>query len=462
MQNNVKKEMVLGVLFISAIIFLIVVTITISRSNIFSKPVFIKVEFEQISGLKKGDGVRVLGMDAGTVYRLRLLPDNKVKAVLKLDQEIEIREDYRVTVQESSILGGNYIGINPGTPGQPRVNLKNPLKGEVVSAGLDAVGEFIRENKEDVKKFLAEGIKLITDAASGKGTVGKLIKEEDLYNNFKSISENLKEVSESVKRDSLQIEKGEGNLGKLIYDDKLYIKVDESLDSIKKTLKQIESNKGFLGKIIYDQKFSDQVSQAGDSLIQIFEPVIKTKVYAAVGGKYYPETSVSIADIFIRIEPREQKYFIIGGSLFFLDTGSKIDYKDKNRGRSATYLKANLQIAYRFGEDNNTTFRTGLLEGKFGVAFDFEKPLSNSAISKIAFTYEIRDAYGSVEDQRIDEKLPFALNRAYATIKFGTHFKVYAGSSRIFSGTPEFMCGVLFEYLDDDIKNFVGLLTLKR
>lgn len=460
MQNNIKREMLLGVLFISAIIFLIFVSITISRSNIFSKPQYIKVEFEQVSGLKKGDTVRVLGMEAGIVYRLRLLPDNKVKAVLKLDDPIEIREDYRVTVQESSILGGNYIGINPGTPGKTIMNLKLPLKGEVVAPGLDAFGEFIRENQEDVKRFLSEGIKLITEAAAGKGTVGKLIKEEELYNTIKETSENVKEISESVKRTTQHIEKGEGSVGKFIYDDELYIKLDESADSLRKTLKQIESNQGFLGKIIWDEKFSDQVSEAGDSMVKIFEPAIKTKVYAGASHKYYPETSVGITDIFIRIEPRAEKYFLIGGSLFSLDSNSKIDYKDKGKG--ANYLKANAQIAYKFGENNDLTFRTGLLEGKFGVGFNIEKAITDSVISRIAFIYEIRDAYNSVDKERIDEKLPLALNRAYATVKFGDHFKVFAGSSRIFSGTPEFMCGILFEYLDQDIKNFIGLLTLSR
>ena len=455
MQKSVKKELTLGVIFLSAIIFLIFVSVSISKLNLFSQAQYVKVNFTNVSGLKTGDPVRVLGMESGTVYRLRILPDNTVKVVLKLSEPFELREDYKITIEESNLLGGNFIGINPGTPGKKVINLKTKLNGESVSGGLDALGIFIKENKDEVRELLSNGAKIMKDASEGKGTLGKLLVDEALYTN-------LKETSESLKNISKKVESGEGNLGKFINDDQLYIDLKDSVESVKKTLKQIESNKGLLGKIIYDEKLAQQVSDAGDSIVKLFEPVVKTKVYLGVNGKYYPESKMTISDIFLRIEPRESKYFILGGSIMSLDKNGDVSFdKQQTEGADQTFIKANVQIAYRFF-DNSFTFRTGLIEGKFGGAIDYEEPISDSFITGFAFSLEARDGYNNVADEKIDENLPAAMVRAYGSLTLWNHLKVYVGTSRLTSDTPEFMTGIAFEYLDEDIKSFVALLGLSR
>lgn len=446
--------MALGAIFLAAIVFLIFVTISISKLNLFSHTQYVKINFENVSGLKKGDPVRVLGMEAGTVDRMRILPDNTVKVILKLSEPIELREDYRITIEESSILGGNFIGIDPGTPGKKIVNLKSTLKGELISGGLDALGIFIKENKEEVRELLSKGAKIVKDASEGKGTLGKLLVDETLYNNLKDTSESLKNMSKKV-------ESGEGNLGKFLNDDQLYIDLKDSVESVKKTLKQIESNKGFLGKLIYDEKLAQQVSDAGDSIVKLFEPVVKTKVFLGVNSKFYPESRATISDVFLRIEPRESKYFILGGSILSFDKNGDINFDKQSEDKNQTFIKANVQIAYKFFEDS-FTFRTGLIEGKFGGAIDYEEPISDSFITGFAFSVEARDGYNSVADEKIDENLPAAMVRAYGSLTLWNHIKVYVGTSRLASDTPEFMTGIAFEYMDEDIKSFVTLLGISR
>jgi len=454
MQNSVRKELILGVIFLAAIIFLIFVSISISKLNIFSHTQYVKVNFENVSGLKEGDPIRVLGMEAGTVYRSKIMPNNTVRVVLKLSKPIELREDYRITIEESSLLGGNFIGINPGTPGKRVINLKTPLQGEVVSAGLDALRVFIDDNKDAIKEFINNGAKIVKDASEGKGTLGKLLVDETLYTN-------LKETSESLKNMSKKVESGEGNLGKFINDDQLYIDLKDSVESVKKTLKQIESNKGLLGKIIYDDKLAQQVTDAGDSIVKLLEPVVKTKVFLGVSSKLYPESQATISDVFLRIEPREDKYFLMGGSIMSLDKSGTLSFDKQSEDKDRIFIKANVQIAYKF-LDNSFIFRTGLIEGKFGGAIDYEEPISDSFITKFAFSLEARDGYNSVDDERLDENLPAAMVRAYGSLTFWNHFKVYLGTSRLTSDTPEFMTGILFEYMDEDIKSFVSLLGLSR
>ncbi|MDI6732369.1 MAG: MlaD family protein [Planctomycetota bacterium] len=456
MQTNIRKEMVLGALFIVAIVLLIFVSITISKLNIFSSPQYIKVVFEDSGGLKKGDTVRVLGMTAGVVYRLKLLSDNRIKVFLKLSEPVEIREDYRITVEESSMLGGNFVGINPGTPGKQTVHPKATLKGKMVLPGLDALTKFIQDNQKEVKEFFEQGIKVIKETAEGKGTLGKLLTDEELYTS-------LKETSQSLKNTIEKIESGEGSAGKFINDDRLYIDLKDSVESLKKTVKEVESGKGFLGKLIYDEKLSTQVSDVGDSAIKLIESAVRTKVFAGVDVKYYPESIMSVSNIFMKIQPRESKYFILGGSVLSLDRDGDIKFEEQRNNKDQTFIKANVQIAYKF-LDNKVTFRTGLIEGKFGGALDYNYSVTGSLVSGISLSLEGRDSYNDLRREKIDEELKYSLVRVYGSVKFGNHLRIFAGGSRLFNGTPEleFIVGVSFEYLDEDIKNFVTLLGLSR
>jgi phospholipid/cholesterol/gamma-HCH transport system substrate-binding protein len=67
----------------------------------------------------------------------------------------------------------------------------------------------------------------------GEGTLGKLINDERLYKELKQISTNLKDIT-------ARIERGEGTLGKLLKDDSLYVEAKKTLRSVNRAAKGIE------------------------------------------------------------------------------------------------------------------------------------------------------------------------------------------------------------------------------
>jgi phospholipid/cholesterol/gamma-HCH transport system substrate-binding protein len=462
MQRNIKREFNLGVLFIVAVIFLAFVTVTVSRWELFAKRRYVKVIFDNVLGLKKGDSVRVSGVAMGQVDRLKYMTDTRVRVVLKLEDPITIWDDCKIGVAESSMLGGYYISIDPGTPGHPEVNIKEPLPGHVIKPGMTAISDFIEKNQDEVRELLSGAISIIKDASAGKGTLGMLIKDDSLYNN-------LNDSTDSMKRLLKNAEDGKGTIGRLLQEDQLYKDADDvikslkdSADSLNRTLKHIEEGKGPIGKAIYDEELSRQISDAGNSVNKLLDPVIKTKVYAGAEGKYYLDSKSTLSDLYIRIEPRESRYFLIGASFLSFDKDQNIvDFEDKLNDKDQTFVKVNLLTAYKLFDDRLTA-RIGLLEGKFGGGIDWELPFTGSLVSQLMFTLEGRDAYNSVDKENIDENLDAGMVRAYLTVKLGKHFKVFAGGSRLFDDDPELMGGFCFEYVDEDIKNFVTLIGLSR
>ncbi len=454
MNQNHRKELRVGVLFLVGVIALVVFSIMISRLNIFTDYQYLKVVFNEVSGLKKSDPVRVSGLEMGDVSRIKIRRNKTIKVILRLREPIEVFSDYRITIQELSMLGGKFVMIEPGTIGGEKVDCKKYLKGEVLVPGLSRLGEFVETHEEDVKDLFVKLRDITGKVSEGKGSLGKFINDDELYIN-------LRESSDSLRKILRKVDTGEESAGEILAGD-VYLNLKESTESLKKILKKIESGEGSIGKLVFDEQLSEQVSKAGAAAVKILEPVVKTKVFAGVGAKRYPESGATISNFYIRIEPHEARYFHIGGSVISLGEDGIIDYENEvEKDKTQTFIKADVLLGYRVlqGIGSDTFFRTGLLEGKLSAGFDLVIPVTNSSVSRVTFTLEGRDAYNSIEDEDIDENLDGSLVRGYMTVTFGKYFKFYAGGSRLFNDS-EAMFGLSFEYLDEDIRNFVTLIGL--
>ena len=94
----------------------------------------------------------------------------------------------------------------------------------------------------------------------GEGTLGKLAKDEALYEQTKATMEEARQTFANLKQVTDSIEKGEGTLGKLVKDDTLYTQTKETMDEAKQTLanlnkvsQQIEKGEGTIGKLVKDE-----------------------------------------------------------------------------------------------------------------------------------------------------------------------------------------------------------------
>ena len=68
------------------------------------------------SGLKNGDDVKISGINVGKIIKLDLEPDDyNAKIYIKLNNEIKIPDDSQARITSSSLLGGNFLDIIPGS-----------------------------------------------------------------------------------------------------------------------------------------------------------------------------------------------------------------------------------------------------------------------------------------------------------------------------------------------------------
>jgi phospholipid/cholesterol/gamma-HCH transport system substrate-binding protein len=215
------------------------------RQMAFAKKVTVYTEFKKITGLQPGALVRVSGAKAGSIT-LILPPDTpsgKFRVELELVEALHrlVRTDSLATIETEGLVGGNYLGITTGSDTAPivaanaTISGKEPLDiaelvqqmGDTVTKVNDVVDEMrddvqravvaIADTAEnanvlitgvtgEVTKIAASGALISADAAqiaegirSGKGTLGKLVNDDELYNRVSTIAKQTEETTAFAK-----------------------------------------------------------------------------------------------------------------------------------------------------------------------------------------------------------------------------------------------------------------------
>jgi len=256
MARELTIEVIIGVFMVVILLGLGYFTIILSKETWFGTRYRIEVLFQEVMGLRDGDNVMVRGMPVGKVERLEL-KDDGVHVFALLDQQVNLHEDYNISVIIASILGGRYLSIDEGTEKKDIIDSTQLLKGEPPYDLVADAAELVNSVKSGIVEggivtnlqAAAEGLRRITDSVnSGEGLIGRLLSTDDtLYNDISAAAESLKNIA-------AKIENGEGALGKLVSgDDALYEDISATAASLKNITEKIEKGEGTLGKLVSDE-----------------------------------------------------------------------------------------------------------------------------------------------------------------------------------------------------------------
>lgn len=76
-----------------------------------------------VGGLSEGNAVLYSGIEVGDVVRLRLDPEDprRVRALIRVDSEVPIRQDTRASLALANITGSKQLQLSGGSPQSPRL-----------------------------------------------------------------------------------------------------------------------------------------------------------------------------------------------------------------------------------------------------------------------------------------------------------------------------------------------------
>jgi phospholipid/cholesterol/gamma-HCH transport system substrate-binding protein len=217
-----------------------------------------------VSGLANGAPVRLDGFEIGNVESIKIAPRTgniardkvrNIEVVLRVAKKYQddILTDSETSLITEGLLGNEYVEVTRGFTGVPLKDGEEvhgspglALK-EVMARGADTLQNL--QALSDTIQELIDGVK------QGKGTLGKLITDQEAYNHLNNILAKGEVIVANVQA-------GQGTLGKLVASDEMYNKVDKSLDSVNVILTDVRSQKGTIGKLLYDPSLYDEAKRA--------------------------------------------------------------------------------------------------------------------------------------------------------------------------------------------------------
>ena len=114
MRYNPVETLMGGIVLITAICFLILGMKTVNDNQ--KEGYQISLIFGSSAGLKNGDHVKISGINVGKILKLELNMENyNAKVIVNLNDNIKVPDDSSARIISSSLLGGNFIDIIPGS-----------------------------------------------------------------------------------------------------------------------------------------------------------------------------------------------------------------------------------------------------------------------------------------------------------------------------------------------------------
>lgn len=272
---RLSNEAKVGFLFLAGILLFGWLTFMAKGGlqSLFPEGRTLQASFNDVKGLKVSDKVFFAGVPVGKVTDILFEKDRLVVTMTIDEPGVVIYEGRSIRVEDASALGGKRISITRGDPRAPEINWSEVQPGTsqdtVTSAIVQATEQFeslISQNSRAIQKItssLAETTRILSrvagDLEKGQGTVGLLLTDERLYENLNQSTSRLAEVFGSLAR-------GEGTLGRLFTDRDIY----DRLDLI---TKHLVAGKGTLGRLIFDDRFFQRFEGALENTDSILRKV---------------------------------------------------------------------------------------------------------------------------------------------------------------------------------------------
>ena len=255
-----KNEYRVGLFFLVGILVLVFIMDFLGDIPFYSNTRSVYTYFDSLGELREGNPVKLEGLVIGKVSNIKL-EDRRLKVTMDVDKGAPVKNDSVASIQLTSLLGTSYINLTFGSetsaenygnyplPSVEPTDLNKILtKLDSAIGSIDtALGAFsgFGDNKEGINKIVTNLDIVLEDLAEGKGTLGKLIKDDTLYNETTVAMKNLKNISTKLSESG-------GTFGKLVNDDELYVQATEAATELNEILKKVNTGQGTLGKLVND------------------------------------------------------------------------------------------------------------------------------------------------------------------------------------------------------------------
>lgn len=371
----------------------------------------------------------VIGTDQGEAT-LGAIIDNIKEMVIALNQTVQGNKEDVVKIIDN-------LATFSGT-----------LK-EVGDRNKEDIGTIIRSARSvlGTMETLVANLSEITDKINqGKGSIGRLINDDDAIENLNDTLASLKEITDRIKN-------GEGTLGQLIAEDDAIQDLNKTLASLGDITDTINRGEGTIGRLVHEEETVDTLNETLTNLNTYLEKQETYQTYLDYRGEYLTGSEAFKSYLSLRIQPREDKYYLLqivddpAGTETTTDTTTTVggvtteEHEEKTEYDS---LKFSAQVAKRY---YNIGLRGGFFESSGGLGFDYYLLNDRVVLSLESFDFD-----------------PESNPHLKAKVDFTPfpHLYITAGYDDFISDedNESFFFGAGLNFTDNDIKTIITSIPL--
>lgn len=201
METHTQKFKIRLGLFIAGGISLFVIAIFIigKQKNLFNPVYKLTSTFYNVSGLAVGNNIRFSGINVGTVDNITIINDSTVRVDMLIKKDVHqfIKSDCKVAIGSEGLIGDRLLTITQGSADAPlatdgqHLESIEPVETNAILVSLQVTSA----NAEIITQQLAE---IMVKINSGNGTLGRLLQDSTIAENFKQTMMNLKSSSKGL------------------------------------------------------------------------------------------------------------------------------------------------------------------------------------------------------------------------------------------------------------------------
>lgn len=276
-----RNELKVGLFVFFALVILLFILDFVSDIPFFRNETRLVAHFDSIAELKEGNPVKMEGVPVGKVTGVKI-KDGRIAVIMDVEKDTPVKKDSVASIRLTSLLGTSYVNLTFGSESsaaagegdvlttQPPADLNEILvklqsAADSMDSALSVFSSF-GENKEDINKIFSNLNIVLSDLAEGEGTLGKLLKDESLYDELTGTFANINDISRSIKE-------GKGTFGKLVNDDTLYNDTKTAMKNLSRVSSNLAESKGTIGKLMNDDKLYNEATEAATNLNSILKKV---------------------------------------------------------------------------------------------------------------------------------------------------------------------------------------------
>jgi phospholipid/cholesterol/gamma-HCH transport system substrate-binding protein len=277
-----KRLAVVGIfIFLALVIFIAGILTLGGQQKRFTDTIKVYAIFNDVAGLKTGNNVWFSGVKIGTVKEIKFYGESQVRITMNIEEASQryIRKNAKARLGSESLIGNKIIEIYGGTRNSPNVQEEDLLASEE-ALDTDVMMETLQENNKNLLSITGDFKTLSNRLVEGQGTMGAVLNDSAMADNFRAIVSSLKQASATTVKASAALSQftaklntTDGLANQLLTDTAVFSQLRSSVAQLEKTStaaaemtqnlnetsQKLDNNNNAVGVLLNDAEFAGQL-----------------------------------------------------------------------------------------------------------------------------------------------------------------------------------------------------------